>query len=688
MATRRVSAPALQDGATFTCPQPDRPVLLGRTPLYQRPRTNTFTVSSGVPVLNSTTADPRPPLRVGSLAVLQQPRGCRAVQHSFPDTRAWTGFQTPRLVRVTALPDSPRSSAVQVTDMVAVKTQGYRALAVIHPQTGLRPKWGMELARTTWPPEPEPPTPTAKELAAVISPSSIKFAANKLHLKLIDFDDLEPEFLDAIKRAYRKQEVAAMYDRLNTNIDREWRFSSIGNRPATVARTQENFRLNGDKIAKMVRELRAVPPKEIKVLSSDERVKLFALWSLCGSAPNNTHGTFTRALRGTAYEEVRKQDCGHFDFGGVSLSDGSSRVQYCHQCATGAFEITTREGTTELVVRGTYTHTWTDGTRRTYREPAVVGQRHSGKSVVGKVEPLAPNPCSTRYLTLGLELEMQAVNGDPDFMARTLRTELTQSNLLDSRALGKYLHFEHDGSTGPGGFEMVTGYTDLATHAKLLKAMFVGSDGAPNPWAGQLRSHNAQNGSCGIHVHIAKPKSLVHNMKIHQFVNSAANAKLVKDVARRYGDSWCKMRPHGEAAPKAAAMAYKVTKQLRYDKPGAVKLACDRINMNDRYEALNFQNSATVEFRIFRGTTVYVSMMACLEFAQAVHDFTKVTVAQNLNTEQFIAFVNGEGNRANTRNLRMYLSKWGYKMVLPKVKHSGPTTTSAQAEPLACAETV
>jgi hypothetical protein len=76
---------------------------------------------------------------------------------------------------------------------------------------------------------------------------------------------------------------------------------------------------------------------------------------------------------------------------------------------------------------------------------------------------------------------------------------------------------------------------------------------------------------------------------------------------------------------------------------------------DSRYRALNWQNDHTVEFRMFRGTLRFESIMACLEFAYAAWHFTRETPISKLGVADFMAWICRTGNRQDTRYLRAYL---------------------------------
>ena len=65
---------------------------------------------------------------------------------------------------------------------------------------------------------------------------------------------------------------------------------------------------------------------------------------------------------------------------------------------------------------------------------------------------------------------------------------------------------------------------------------------------------------------------------------------------------------------------------------------------HDRYEAVNFQNSATVEFRIFQSTLDKSELMASIELCHAIVAFCKVVntnvlLSTNKAQNTFIKFV-------------------------------------------------
>jgi len=242
---------------------------------------------------------------------------------------------------------------------------------------------------------------------------------------------------------------------------------------------------------------------------------------------------------------------------------------------------------------------------------------------------------------LGLELEMEIKDSYNRHDRATELLENVGEYHADNRSY-QYALCENDGSLNHG-FEMVTSYTGLDVHAEQLKFFEKGLKGAI--------SHDSD--TCGLHVHICKADmTTLHGAKMILFINDQANHKLVRAIARRDDSDYAKI---------------KNKKDDTYWLKDAVR-GCDtkrsqlRSLNADRYEALNFKNTNTVEFRLFKGSMVYSTIMACLEFTYATWFFTRQSSTKNLTTDQFLKFICANENRADTKNLRAYLKAKGFDL--------------------------
>jgi hypothetical protein len=273
---------------------------------------------------------------------------------------------------------------------------------------------------------------------------------------------------------------------------------------------------------------------------------------------------------------------------------------------------------------------------------SVIGDYHSSKRILSRL----PSSFDTRKtpVLMGLELEMEVRSGDYEDR-ENLAVQLTNAIGLTSSG-DRYMALESDGSLNHG-FEMVTGWTGLDVHAKQLQLF-------QNPIRG-LKSHDTQ--TCGLHVHICKKgMSLFHAVKMVLFINDSGNQRLVRSLARRDSSRYSQVK----------------NKKAGYEWLTNAKSGNNLKYLNaDRYEALNFQNDRTVEFRMFKGTLRYATIMACLEFTYATWFFCRDTGTNQLTTENFLEFICRAENLCDTKFLRQYLTEKNWTLPeLGKIKNN------------------
>jgi hypothetical protein len=286
-----------------------------------------------------------------------------------------------------------------------------------------------------------------------------------------------------------------------------------------------------------------------------------------------------------------------------------------------------------------------------YSENENIREYHTSSDCLGHI-PSKYDDRKPRVL-LGLELEM----------------EISESYCRDSRAgwllesIGHYQEHdyalcEEDGSLD-NGFEMVTAYTGLDVHAEQLKFFEGGFKGAT--------SHDSDN--CGLHVHICKSDmSTLHGAKMILFINDQANDKLIKAIARRGSNEYAKLKNKAEAKEW---LRDAVSSEYKFDQLRSLN--------RDRYEALNFKNAKTIEFRLFKGSLVYSTIMSCLEFTYATWFFCRDASTKNLTTENFLKFICANENRGDTKFLRAYLKAKGFD--LPEKSNVVPMSKTVLSNP-------
>lgn len=292
-------------------------------------------------------------------------------------------------------------------------------------------------------------------------------------------------------------------------------------------------------------------------------------------------------------------------------------------------------------------------------EDNVIGDYHDSKRVLGhipsKYDAYKSPDRPTQPILLGLELEVEV---NESYNSGDKATELYDEIKYVTDHNGKmhqYCFAERDGSLNHG-FEIVTGYTGLDVHAKQLEFF-------KSPWSG-VRSHDTR--TCGLHVHIDKAgMSLFHACKMVFFIHDSNNQKLIKDIARRANADYAQIK----------------NKKASYQWLKRAKSSGNPLNYlnEDRREALNFQNDNTIEFRLFKGTLRYETIMACLEFTYATWFFCRDTGITELTTPNFVDFICQPQQREHTKFLRSYLKEKGYS--LPRLALVKPNPRSADYKP-------
>lgn len=162
--------------------------------------------------------------------------------------------------------------------------------------------------------------------------------------------------------------------------------------------------------------------------------------------------------------------------------------------------------------------------------------------------------------------------------------------------LGGYAYLKEDGSIPGSGVE--DGF-EIVTHPATLEYIRANIKGICDKAIPGIISHNAGG---GLGLHISASKSALTNTAIARicaFIGSDRNESWLIKIARRKQSSWAKI------------IKKNTIQDTLYD-DGSLKLN------NDRYEAVNLQNDSHIEFRLFRGTLKYSSLMLCVEFVNAL----------------------------------------------------------------------
>jgi hypothetical protein len=175
---------------------------------------------------------------------------------------------------------------------------------------------------------------------------------------------------------------------------------------------------------------------------------------------------------------------------------------------------------------------------------------------------------------LGCELEYETKNRN--------RAQLAVGKLMHGHALMK-----SDGSIR-NGFEIVTCPATLDIHLDIFKKFY---DNIPP----DLKIEK----NVGMHVHISrKPLSQLTLGKMTEFLNRDENKLFISFIAGRIDNQYARM-----------------------DNGRNVTYAWRNKNGGDRYNALNLNNSNTVEVRLFATPMNYKEFASRLQFVQALVDY-------------------------------------------------------------------
>lgn len=274
-----------------------------------------------------------------------------------------------------------------------------------------------------------------------------------------------------------------------------------------------------------------------------------------------------------------------------------------------------------------------------------IGEYHSSKRYVERL----PSPVFDKIkpsLLIGIELEIE-LSQDSRWMKAKMeigawRIKCAQAlkGLLNGpNGEEHYALIESDGSISYG-FEVVTGWTGLDTHERILQVMKSKAfDDLVKKYG--MKSHDTT--TCGLHVTIDRAgMSLLHMGKFQVFLNAPTNTMFLDKICRRSAQRYAKKK-HDKFATAACALPGRLA---NYDA--------------DRYEIANTSgNPFAIEFRGPRGTLKFESIMASMEFIRLVWLFTKDASIQDLNELCFTDFVWRREHAFESKYLRPYMVERG-----------------------------
>lgn len=214
----------------------------------------------------------------------------------------------------------------------------------------------------------------------------------------------------------------------------------------------------------------------------------------------------------------------------------------------------------------------------------------------------------------GVELEIDGA-GESDSHSKSLLTLFNRDKPL--------AYCKHDGSLN-NGIEIVTHPLSLDCHMNLA------------PWEAVMdraikqgyTSHQA--GTCGLHVHVSRAA-----FGKHEAEQDEAIARILYFFER----FWEELLRFSRRTPRqleqwAARYGYK-------NQPGDILDHAKKHAPNGRYSCVNLTNDHTIEFRIFRGTLKYNTLIATLQLVDKICDVALALSDDELKCIGWTEFVSG-----------------------------------------------
>ena len=239
-------------------------------------------------------------------------------------------------------------------------------------------------------------------------------------------------------------------------------------------------------------------------------------------------------------------------------------------------------------------------------------------------DPVFHSTKSDERLFFGIEVEVEA--------GRELSDASVYASKLEDMDIA---YLKSDGSLNCG-FEIVTHPMSHDYYKSEVPELYEVLD--------TLRTaHNVKSwgtSTCGVHVHISRT-GFNGGAHMHRFLNLVySNQDFYEIIAGRSSDRWAKfsdvehMRWSGR--DEDGNRTYKTTRSFN-----------DKVNngrSTDRYSAVNTQNSATLEMRIFKGSTKAHVIKSYIDLAHASVEYTRsLSVKEVANgalmPEPFVSYI-------------------------------------------------
>jgi L-rhamnose mutarotase len=244
-------------------------------------------------------------------------------------------------------------------------------------------------------------------------------------------------------------------------------------------------------------------------------------------------------------------------------------------------------------------------------------------------DPIFYSSSPEERLYFGIEIEVEAKGGDYEIR----RNGAQRAHKLEDSQLA---YLKNDGSLNCG-FEIVT-------HPMSHDYYMNEADELWDTLEDLRTNHDIKSWdtrTCGLHIHISRT-GFNGGAHMHRFLNLVySNKALYELLAGRSSSQWSKFDDVDRPVPTGGLNeeGFREWKTIRSYK--------DKIQQGrntDRYSAVNTQNRATLEMRIFRGTINSGKVKSQINLAHASVEYTRTLTVKNvrdgaLQASQFVQYI-------------------------------------------------
>jgi hypothetical protein len=191
-------------------------------------------------------------------------------------------------------------------------------------------------------------------------------------------------------------------------------------------------------------------------------------------------------------------------------------------------------------------------------------------------------------------------------------------------------YLKHDGSLNDG-FEIVTHPMSHDFFKNEATDLWTVLEDLRSKSGMRVKSWNTR--TCGLHIHISRT-GFNGGAHMHRFLNLVySNPEFYSTLAGRESDQWAKFTDIYKAEYQRNADGERVWDMDNgyvVDRKRTFKHKLSTDHNSDRYSAVNTNNQATLEMRIFRGSVNGDTIKAHLDLAHASVEYTRTLTVQDI----------------------------------------------------------